>query len=187
MIPKKEFYFIRHGQTDYNLSKRPKKEDCPNDIPLNATGIEQAQFVAPIIASLPIKTVCSSPLRRAQETKEIITESLMVDHHAIDDLGECNLQIWNEMMQFRKYCTLPTDGHARVFIDRVCRGITKALSLPGPHLIVAHGGVHWALCCLMGIAEYQWLTDNCVPIHFSINEEGNWVGKKMVSYEWSRP
>ena len=40
MILKKEFYFVRHGQTDYNISKDRKDLDHPFDITLNDTGRE---------------------------------------------------------------------------------------------------------------------------------------------------
>lgn len=179
MILKKEFYFIRHGQTDHNKLEGLNKGDHPRDIPLNETGREQAHAIEPLVATLPIRTVCSSPLRRAQETKEIVTAKLQADHYAIEDLGECKSLIWKEMSKLGMYSPLPSDGPARMFMDRVRNGINQALALPGPMLIVAHGGVHWALCCLMQIADYAWHTDNCVPIFFSIDKEGKWTAKKI--------
>lgn len=180
MILKKEFYFIRHGQTDHNKKEGPNKGDHPRDIPLNETGIQQARDIAPFIATLPFKTVCSSPLRRAQETKQLITAHLEVDHHEFEDLGECNSQIWKDMSGRGMYAPLPEEGLARMFMERVRNGINAALALPGPHLIVSHGGVHWALCCLMGIENCEWSTDNCIPIHFSIGSDHKWNAKKLV-------
>ncbi|MGE5195709.1 MAG: histidine phosphatase family protein [Anaerolineae bacterium] len=179
MILQKEFYFIRHGQTDHNISLANSKGDHPKDIPLNETGRSQAKLIEPTISALPIKTVCSSPLRRAQETKEIITSRLQVDHHEIHDLGECSAQIWKEMSQLGMYSSLPKEGLARQFMDRVRNGINQALSLPGPSLIVAHGGVHWALCCLMGIDEHEWAISNCIPVHFLIGQNEKWIAKKL--------
>jgi uncharacterized phosphatase len=175
-----EFYFIRHGQTDHNCSSSNLKEDHPGDISLNATGRVQAQCVAPLLSALPIKTICSSPLRRAQETKEIATAQLEAEHFAIDDLGECSAQIWKEMAQRGMHAELPHAGMVRQFMDRVLRGINQALSLPGPTLVVAHGGVHWALCCLMGIEEHEWSIGNCVPVHFRWDAEGKWIAKKLA-------
>lgn len=180
MILQKEFYFVRHGQTDHNLSEGKHKEDHTGDIPLNETGRKQAKLIQPIISSLPIKTICSSPLKRAQETKEIVTANLQVNHHEIHDLGECSAQIWKEMARFGMYSPIPGEGIAHQFINKVRSGINQALSFPSPSLIVAHGGVHWAICCLMGINEHEWVINNCVPVHFMIGNNGNWIAKKLI-------
>ena len=58
MILHKEFYFVRHGQTDHNLLEGRDKGDHPDDISLNETGKNQAKFIHSIISTLPIKTVC---------------------------------------------------------------------------------------------------------------------------------
>ena len=58
MIPKREFYFVRHGQTDYNASPLNLVIDHPSDLPINATGRLQAQNIEPIVAELPVKTIC---------------------------------------------------------------------------------------------------------------------------------
>ena len=72
MITKKEFYFVRHGQTDHNVMEGKDKGDHPADIPLNAVGRNQALLIEPTIALLPVQTICASPLKRVQETKERI-------------------------------------------------------------------------------------------------------------------
>lgn len=180
MILQKEFYFIRHGQTDHNILEGQKQGDHPGDIPLNATGRNQAKLIEPIISSLPIQTVCSSPLKRAQETKLLITLNLQVSHHEINDLEECSVQIWKEMSRLGMYSSLPKEGTVRQFTDRVRNGINQALSLPGPSLIVAHGGVHWAICGLLGIEEHEWAIGNCIPVHFLIVDNGKWIAKKLA-------
>ncbi len=180
MILQKEFYFVRHGQTDHNLLEGKNKGDHPGDVSLNETGRNQAKSIQVAISSLPIKTVCSSPLKRAQETKEIITSNLQVNHHEISDLGECSVQIWKEMVQLGMYAPLPNRGVVRQFMDRVRNGLNQALSLPSPSLIVAHGGVHWAICCLIGVNEHEWAINNCIPVHFSVEDNGKWIAKKLI-------
>jgi len=130
MILQKKFYFVRHGQTDHNLLEGKDKGDHPGDISLNETGKNQAKLIQPIISTLPIKTVCSSPLKRAQETREIITASLQVSHYAVNDLGECSAEIWKEMTQFAIYSSLPVGNIAHQFVNQVRSGINQALSLP---------------------------------------------------------
>jgi uncharacterized phosphatase len=179
IIVQKEFYFVRHGQTDHNISTENKKGDHPHDIPLNETGRNQAKLIVPIISKLPVKSVCSSPLKRVQETKQIITHNLQVDHHDIPDLGECSAKIWKEMSHHGMYSSLPTQGDALLFMERVKNGLNHALTLPSPSLIVAHGGVHWAICCLMGIDQHNWSINNCVPVHFSFGTDGKWVAKVL--------
>jgi probable phosphoglycerate mutase len=181
MIPKKEFYFIRHGQTDHNLLDGLEKGDHPFDIPLNATGKQQAITIEPIISRLPIQTICASPMTRVQETKDIIAARLTAPHHIIDELSECSSRLWKEMVRLEMHSTLPAEGEVRIFMERVRKGIDHALSLPGPVLIVAHGGVHWATCCLMNIKTYEWRIENCGLVHFSIGTQGEWTAKKLQS------
>lgn len=179
MILKQDFYFIRHGQTDHNLLEKKGKGFHPPETPLNQTGIGQAKAVEPIIATLPIRTICASPMTRAQQTKEIVSARISAPHHEIEDLGECSGEIWQAMRTHGMYSEVPIKGIAREFMDKVRNGVNEALAKPAPTLIVAHGGVHWALCCLMGIQEHDWATDNCVPIHFVF--KGRWIAKKLVS------
>lgn len=180
MILQKEFYFVRHGETNHNILDGPDKGDHPDDLSLNEIGKNQAKLIQSIISSLPIKTVCSSPLKRAQETREIITASLQINHYAVNDLGECSAEIWKELTRFTMYSSLPSGGIAHQFVLQVRSGINQALSLPGPPLVVAHGGVHWAICCLMGIAEHEWAINNCIPVHFSVRNNGKWLAKRLI-------
>ena len=57
----------RHGETDYNLEGR-----CQGavDIPLNATGIKQAEALAASLQNIKIDVFISSPLQRAYVTTQ---------------------------------------------------------------------------------------------------------------------
>jgi uncharacterized phosphatase len=181
MIVQKDFYFIRHGQTDHNLLEGTFHEKDCEDIPLNAMGRKQAEHIEPLVSSLPIQVICSSPLKRAQETKAIISPKLQVIHYEIEDLTECSQLTWNEMARLGMYSSLPQEGAVRQFMDQVRKGMNHALSFPGPALIVAHGGVHWATCCLMGIETHDWGIDNCEIVHFSWTH-GKWVASRLHSH-----
>lgn len=174
MILQKEFYFIRHGQTDATILKCP----VDADVPLNPVGLSQALSIEPLIASLPVKTVCYSPLKRAQETKDIVCKRLDVCHQEILGLTECSLEIWQRMTAHGKEAHLKGDESVSRFMYQVIKGMNEALGYEGPVLVVAHGGVHWALCCWMGV-EHEWVIDHCVPIHFSISSQGHWIAKKV--------
>ena len=67
------FYFVRHGQTDWNLEKRMQGH---MNIPLNATGIKQINDLADKIVENKIcfDRMIASPLDRAKVSAEIIAE-----------------------------------------------------------------------------------------------------------------
>ena len=69
-------YFIRHGQTDWNAEGRLQGQ---KDIPLNATGRQQAKDAGAILADLlrdpsGWKLFCS-PLGRTRETMELMAKA----------------------------------------------------------------------------------------------------------------
>ncbi len=186
MIHKKEFYFIRHGQTDYNILPNHYKVDHPSEVPLNATGRTQANRIEPLIAALPIKTVCCSPFIRAQETKEIVTSRLNATHHELEELGECSAAVWQEMAAKKLAAPLHPEGHIRHFLERVRHGVNRALSQEGPVLIIAHGGIHFAICSWMNLTNHDWAVDNCVPIRFYCKEE-QWTAESLKICNCSDP
>ena len=71
----KHFYFVRHGQTDWNVVGKLQGQQ---DIPLNDEGILQAKEVAERLYNLGVNVECiySSPLMRAHKTAEIIASKL---------------------------------------------------------------------------------------------------------------
>lgn len=75
MIPQRKFYFIRHGQTDWNVKGRMQGH---TDIPLNETGVGQARAAALRLKGAPIGVVVSSDLLRARATAEVIAGALGV-------------------------------------------------------------------------------------------------------------
>lgn len=174
-ILKKEFYFIRHGQTDYNLLGN--KTDHP-DVSLNAMGRNQAQKIAPLVVSLSIDTICFSPFQRAKETKDIISINMFAKEREISNLGECSLNIWQEMTSLGSKALSCGSKSVQAFMNRVIDGVNLALDQEGQILIVAHGGIHWALCCLLNV-EQEWIIDNCVPVHFSYQGD-KWTAKKLL-------
>ena len=64
-------YFIRHGQTDWNLER--KIQGC-TDIPLNEKGVLDAEAAAEKVAEIKWDRIISSPLSRARQTAEILNK-----------------------------------------------------------------------------------------------------------------
>lgn len=62
---------LRHGQTDWNVDFRLQGV---TDIPLNATGVEQANRAAEAIVASDWDLLLSSPLSRALDTAKIISQ-----------------------------------------------------------------------------------------------------------------
>ena len=69
----KRLYFARHGETDWNVAFRMQGH---TDIPLNATGLKQAEALAVHLEEAGIRPdrIYSSPLRRAMQTAQPTAE-----------------------------------------------------------------------------------------------------------------
>lgn len=72
-VPKREFFFLRHGQTDWNLQGRFQGHA---DVPLNETGLSQAHSAAGRLSDQGIELVICSPLIRALKTAAIVAERI---------------------------------------------------------------------------------------------------------------
>ena len=67
-----KIYIARHGQTDWNIQHKAQGR---SDIPLNETGIKQAETLRNNIKDIEFTAVYSSPLQRAAKTAEIVTSN----------------------------------------------------------------------------------------------------------------
>lgn len=63
------FYFIRHGQTDWNKKRLVQGQI---DIPLNETGEQQAKTLAEVLENVQFDLAFSSDLMRAKRTADIV-------------------------------------------------------------------------------------------------------------------
>lgn len=66
-----EIYFVRHGQTDYNVLG---KYYGRTDVVLNETGQKQAREIAKFLSGISFDKIITSPLKRAYDTAKIIGE-----------------------------------------------------------------------------------------------------------------
>lgn len=64
-------YLVRHGQTDWNVEGRWQGHA---DVPLNPTGLEQAEKVARQLAGEQLQAIYSSDLQRARQTAEALSK-----------------------------------------------------------------------------------------------------------------
>lgn len=95
----KEFYFIRHGQTEWNAIRRMQGQWNSN---LNETGRRQADINGHFLAGLDIEHMVASPLDRTRQTAEIINRHLKVNVEFDDrikewDCGDWSGEMWDEV------------------------------------------------------------------------------------------
>ena len=66
-----KIYTVRHGQTEWNKKGLYQGK---TDVPLNEEGKKQAMLVKEKLKDKKIDLIISSPLKRAKETAEIISD-----------------------------------------------------------------------------------------------------------------
>ena len=168
VLPHNPFYFIRHGQTDWNNDHRLQGR---TDIPLNRSGIIQAQEAALILNETTFVTIAASPLSRAVKTAEIIAQKRDIPLHLIQELEECSLgvqegQLRGDGQWFEKWRQgeiIKGAESLASFTTRVMHGLTTALDLPGPVLIVAHSFVYMVVQKALGLPLMD--LPHCKPVY----------------------
>jgi uncharacterized phosphatase len=151
-IPRTAFYFVRHGETDWNVQRKIMGKQ---DIQLNANGIEQAEESGYVLASIEIDKIFTSPLKRAYRTAEIIADSCRVELEVVEQLqergrGDLEGKI-GPSLSFLSDEGLPVNGETyEEFKDRIIIGLRKILSAQFQYpLIVSHTGVFSVLAYLL--------------------------------------
>ena len=148
MLTPQPFFFLRHGETDWNRERRAQGQI---DIPLNPTGIAQAVAARDRLRHCGIATVCSSPLQRALATAQIVNQALRRPLVVIDALKERHLGAWQgevagaDPPEWLRGKAPPGGETDAQFLARALAGLNAAIARDGPVLIVAHGGVYWAM------------------------------------------
>lgn len=68
----KKIYFVRHGESEGNVG--PLRQS--SNTPLTEKGRRQAIFIAERAKKLPVEAIIASPMKRAEETAQIIVEKV---------------------------------------------------------------------------------------------------------------
>ncbi len=160
------FFFLRHGETDWN---RIGLVQGQVNMPLNGTGVAQALAARETLRDQKIGTICTSPLDRASLTADIVAAGLHVPVKEIAGLKECRFGEreghpkgeWYEA--WRNGDTPRGAERFSHFMERALDAINEALESPGPVLIVAHGGIYWAIERFAGLARRERIP-NGVPL-----------------------
>ena len=165
-------YYIRHGETDWNLEGRLQGWHDPD---LNAVGRRQAAVCADILRGLIEQQghspadygYVASPLQRARQTVEILRAALGLepgDYRVDPRLREIGFGEW-EGLTFRdvrlrapralaerernKWSFVPPGGESYAQVASRMRDWYDALD--GNTVVIAHGGTARALIGVLGI------------------------------------
>jgi probable phosphoglycerate mutase len=170
------FYFIRHGETDWN---RLNQFQGHTDVPLNDKGRAQALEQQECLVELGLEAVFASPLSRARDTAEILNAKLNLPFSIDPGLKECGCpdtvaQIYRDLGLDRPdfgRATLKVTESEVDFIARSVQAVDRVLNATDKlTLIVAHGGTYWALCKHFG--QNPGRIPNCTPVCFEPLESG---------------
>jgi broad specificity phosphatase PhoE len=167
-------YFVRHGETDWNRAQRYQGRQ---DIPLNATGREQAKrngwrLAAALGSRVADLDYVASPLVRASETMEILRAAMRLERSAYrtdDRLLEVGYGSWEGRL-WQEMASLDAQGHAARLADvwnwqpqggESYRMVAERVGgwlqgVAADTVVVAHGGVSRALrALLLGLAPVE--------------------------------
>lgn len=109
-----DIYLIRHGETDWNKTKRLQGI---TDIPLNAYGIELAEKTAEGLKDVPFDIIYTSPLIRAYKTAEIIRGTRPIEIIPTKGLLEISFGDYEGLTYLPEKYNIPKPGFRKFFDD----------------------------------------------------------------------
>jgi len=95
-------YLVRHGQTAWNKEEIFRGR---TDIPLDETGLKQAELAGEFFKNMKIEGVYSSPLSRALQTAQKIAQFHRMEIHPLSGLVDMSFGNW--------------EGHAHQEIQKI--------------------------------------------------------------------
>lgn len=178
-----KIYYVRHGQTDYNLAKKMQGGETEKD--LNQEGIRQAYKTKKELENIEYDIVICSPMKRTIQTAEIINEGrnipIIIDegirerklgeYEEKDVTEETEKNIWD----YKANNDIQGGENLYEFEKRIIEFLkdTKKKYDNKKVLIVAHGGVAKIIKAqLYGMPEsqnlYEIQMNNCEIIEAEI-------------------
>lgn len=171
-MPIPTLYFIRHGETDWNLEGRLQGQ---RDIPLNDLGRVQAEEagrkLAKLRANVEDLAYFASPLRRTRETIEIVRRALGLhpEFYRQDDrlkelsFGHWEGQTWDEVSRTDplraearekdKWHYVPPQGESYAMLKERVLPMIEAIERDA--VVVSHGGVARCLMVALGGMSFE--------------------------------
>ena len=175
-----KLYIARHGETQWNVENRVSGR---TDIPLTETGLKQAQLLAKNAIGKGIEVILASPLLRARQTAQAVSDaigvSVEIDERLIElDFGkfEGGPRSDPEFQYTRAQFPTRYPGGESAF--QLCHRVYSCLEEVKRRydgktvLLVCHGGV-----CRMVRSYFMDLSNDGYSCYFADNAE-------LVEYEF---
>lgn len=160
-------YFVRHGQTDFNL--KPTALGREKDNGLNGTGLKQAGEARDNLKGKNFDIIFSSPLKRAKQTAEIINEfhnkqinfDNRLEERIIRSDKVINRDEWMQMLNFDNELVNDSERLGDFFI-RIYSFLDdiSAKYQDETVLVVSHGGVRHAFHAYFN--NLPWKGNMCI-------------------------
>jgi probable phosphoglycerate mutase len=198
-----ELLVIRHGETDWNRQHRFQGQI---DVPLNATGLDQAERVARALADEPLDLIITSDLQRARATAEAVarqqrrapqllplTEALwreqgfgVLEGLDVPTIRSQHAALWQQWVRHEADYAPPGGESNAVFHARVMRALQA--------LLAAHAGQRVAVFSHGGVLDMLWRTVQAQPLsgprtceipNTGINRL-RWTGGALTIVQWAQ-
>lgn len=167
MLARQAFWFLRHGETDWNAEGRSQGNV---EVPLNPRGMAQAREAAEVLRGRGIRSLVASPLSRARDTAAIIGDALGLAVEIEPELREVAFGAQEGQPMGDWYEDWIAGGFtppgAETFAGlrtRATAAANRALQREPLVLIVAHGTLFRALRTEMGLSPLV-RTPNASPL-----------------------
>ena len=191
------FFLLRHGETAWNKLGRVMGR---SQVPLGADGIQQIKKIAPLVATLKLDAIYTSPLRRAVQTAKVVAAGTKLPIFKSEGLNEIAFGAWtgrhfDDLIVDELYHrfikspakTLLPGGETISDVQR--RGLTvireAAEKVPGGRfLFVSHGDVIRAILChymKLPLNEYRRLRVDNGSLS-ALQTDRRWAEIKYVNY-----
>lgn len=176
-----EIYFVRHGQTIWNVEKRFQGL---SDSPLTELGITQAKLLGKKLKDIKFDKFYSTSLKRAYDTANYIKGNRKQKVEIFDDFVEISMgdmegikqedfkklypeQVKNFFFNQLEYDPSSFGGESFLEVrERVIRGLNKFIELNKNYervLVVSHGATLKTLLHYISGKDISTLSDEAIP------------------------
>ena len=176
-----EIYFVRHGQTIWNVEKRFQGL---SDSPLTELGITQAKLLGEKLKDIKFDKFYSTSLKRAYDTANYIKGNRKQKVEIFDDIVEISMgdmegikqedfkklypeQVKNFFFNQLEYDPSSFGGESFLEVrERVIRGLNKFIELNKNYervLVVSHGATLKTLLHYISGKDISTLSDEAIP------------------------
>ena len=176
-----EIYFVRHGQTIWNVEKRFQGL---SDSPLTDLGITQAKLLGEKLKNIKFDKFYSTSLKRAYDTANYIKGNRKQKVEIFDDFVEISMgdmegikqedfkklypeQVKNFFFNQLEYDPSSFGGESFLEVrERVIRGLNKFIELNKNYervLVVSHGATLKTLLHYISGKDISTLSDEVIP------------------------